>query len=112
MQLRQAYMRGLGHSSRPASNNCVRAPTRGLSSGVRANAIQIAGKAVIARSSQSAATYCIHYLSLTGVWVPGGVSCTEHAAYISEVAVVPCPKRLPALLKVTPAGAAVEHAAR
>jgi hypothetical protein len=39
------------------------------------------------------------------------VCCTEHAAYISEVAVVPCPKRLPALLKVTPAGAALEHRA-
>lgn len=73
MQLRQVYMRGLGRSSSSTSSrpvgpgsSCLRAPTRGLSSGVRADAIQIA----------------------------------EHAAYISEVAVVPCPKRLPTLLKV------------
>lgn len=118
MQLRQVYMRGLGRSSGSSSNrpagpgsSCLWAPnsSRGLSSGVRADAIQIAGK------PQHPGCCCAlwHVCVCVQLWptLTLVAHCpvennkplcvhTEHAAYISEVAVMPCPKRLPTLLKV------------
>lgn len=116
MQLRQVYMRGLGSSSnRPGpGSSCLRAPnsTRGLSSGVRADAIQIAGKLfhtalwllLLCAVARVQLWPTLTPWLLTALFKTTNLCVctlpTEHAAYISEVAVMPCPKRLPTLLKV------------